>query len=404
MMQRLAKNNNYYQYQPYSFGHSFIKEFDKHRGCRFDTTGVIDKMYWQWIRSYGWWDDLTSYLQYATELNVTSIQKMIIDYWINSKVNDVIIALDLDKLEHEYNNLKDDIRTILCRVIPDIVRSNKSIIHRAIPKIQQEFEPKSDINDVSNKFTTWLNNNLSSILTQVPFQAKSNGLYSFSWENRDKNKRNDADIVINHIKSSKDIISKFLSSINMNEDSFQQAYNMSFVDFINTIYKFNYSEDFQRKVRTYVMELNKNVIQDKAKMLDELDDKVGSEVSVDFDVTRDEQRERPIIVIKYYINKKRTKDQVLIGDFGEDHTTLQNKPQNKKYVNNVVLNEENKPTVTYAYMVGKNAFLDPKRMLTSFKSINEVRDILKNDPRINKVYRLLADPHDLKRLAKKLDL
>ena len=55
-------------------------------------------------------------------------------------------------------------------------------------------------------------------------------------------------------------------------------------------------------------------------------------------------------------------------------------------------------------MVGKNAFLDPKRMLTSFKSINEVRDILKNDPRINKVYRLLADPHDLKRLAKKLDL
>ena len=403
-MKRLARNNNYYQYKPYQFNCSFIKEFDRHRSCRLSTTDTIDRMYQHWVKSYGWWDDLKSYLQYATELNATSIEKMILDYWINNKIEDVIQELDLVQFEQDYRNLKENIKTILAMIMPNIVRSSRSIIGRSVSRIQEEFEPKSDINDISKKFTDYLDQNLSSILTQVPFQAKQNGLYSFSWENRDKNKRQDADIVINYIKSSKDIISKFLSSINMNENSFKQAYNMSFVDFINNTYTFNYNEDFQRKVRSYIINLNKNIMQDKAKMLDELDDKIGSEIKVDFDVTKDEQRERPIIVIKYYLNKKRFKDQVLIGEIGEDHKTLQNKPQNKKYINNAVLNESMQPIVTYAYMVGKNAFLDPKRMLSSFKSINEVRDILKNDPRINKVYRLLNDPHDLRRLAKKMDL
>lgn len=146
----------------------------------------------------------------------------------------------------------------------------------------------------------------------------------------------------------------------------------------------------------------KNSKKKKERSLDLLnkDDPIGSKTKIDYDITADHVRNKPIIIIQD-INTK--KNYVMFGPNGSSHGFyIQNKLSSDAHAQNINI-DQNK--MGYGYLLGSIAFVDKIPDDNQFGFTNEeIVNILKSDPRIQKVYQTSAHPMlgggFIKRLAK----
>lgn len=119
------------------------------------------------------------------------------------------------------------------------------------------------------------------------------------------------------------------------------------------------------------------------------DDKIGvkDSTTIDYDITNDYVRNRPIIIVKD-INTRQ--DYVFFGPAGSSHGFyVANKLAADCQAKNIQVDET---YLGYGYLLGNIAFLDenPDNLLIGYTNA-ELLQILKNDPRIKKVY--TTPPH-----------
>ena len=130
----------------------------------------------------------------------------------------------------------------------------------------------------------------------------------------------------------------------------------------------------------------------------ELHNEIGDSTNIDYDVTNDYIKTRPIIIVQG-VNSK---NYIFFGKRNSSHGD---------YVTNYLRNDCKKLNITlneykmeYGYLLGKIAFIDKEfDELAKGYLFEEIVNILQNDPRIEKVYQTVSHPipsnGKIKRLA-----
>ena len=161
-----------------------------------------------------------------------------------------------------------------------------------------------------------------------------------------------------------------------------------------------YGSSWEQKI--YDLISVKNTKQKKERSLDLLskDDSIGSETKIDYDITADHVRTKPIIIIQDANTKE---NYVMFGPNGSSHGFyIQNKLLSDAQAKNINIDPYK---MGYGYLLGSIAFIDKNPDNNQFGFTNdEILNIIKNDPRINKVYQTSSHPMPgggmIKRLAK----
>ena len=167
----------------------------------------------------------------------------------------------------------------------------------------------------------------------------------------------------------------------------------------------NYIED-NNDILHYIFDLikAKNGILKKQRSnnLLELNDKIGDETNIDYDITNDYVRNRPIIILE---NLKDNKPYVFFGQGGASHSHCLSNIQPKL---NFDPNRQINPNkMGYGYLLGNIAFVDEigDNLQVGYTK-DEIVNILKQNPKIKKVYTTPGNRAPgggkIKRLAKKV--
>ena len=176
--------------------------------------------------------------------------------------------------------------------------------------------------------------------------------------------------------------------------------NIPYEQIIND-YILLYGPNWERKIYDLISAKNLKLKNQRGKDLLNLDDEINDETRINYDITADHVRTKPIIIIN---DKKTNKDFVMFGPRGSSHGF---------YISNKLLNDAQEQEIEinpykmgYGYLLGKIAFIDKNPDENQFGYTNEdIVDILKNDPRIAKVYQTGGNPHipgdKIKRLAQR---
>ena len=170
---------------------------------------------------------------------------------------------------------------------------------------------------------------------------------------------------------------------------------------ITSTYLLLYSDKWTRKIYNLISAKNLKLKTQRGKNLLELHDQIGEETSIDYDITADHIRNRPLIIVH---DDNTNKDCVMFGPRGVSHGFYIS--SDKLFADaakqNIKIDEYK---MGYGYLLGKIAFVDEKADENQYGYSNEeIVNILKNDPRIEKVYQTGGHPHKpgdkIKRLAK----
>lgn len=176
--------------------------------------------------------------------------------------------------------------------------------------------------------------------------------------------------------------------------------DVNYNDVIST-YLLLYGNKWTKKIYNLISAKNLKLKTERGKNLLELHDEIGDETSIDYDVTADNVRNRPLIIVH---DDNTNKDFVMFGPRGVSHGFYIS--SNKLFADaaqqNIKIDEYK---MGYGYLLGKIAFVDEKPDENQFGYSNdEIVNILKSDPRIEKVYQTGGHPHKpgnkIKRLAK----
>lgn len=175
--------------------------------------------------------------------------------------------------------------------------------------------------------------------------------------------------------------------------------DIDYNDAVNT-YLLLYGNKWTKKIYNLISAKNLKLKTERGKNLLELHDAIGDETSIDYDVTADHIRNRPLIIVH---DKNTNKDFVMFGPRGVSHGFYIS--SNKLFADAAQQNiKVDEYKMGYGYLLGKIAFVDGKPDENQFGYSNEeIVNILKNDPRIEKVYQTGGHPHKpgdkIKRLA-----
>lgn len=176
--------------------------------------------------------------------------------------------------------------------------------------------------------------------------------------------------------------------------------DIDYNDIINT-YLLLYGDKWTKKIYDLISAKNLKLKTERGKNLLELHDEVDDETSIDYDITADHIRNRPLIIVH---DDNTDKDFVMFGPRGASHGFYIS--SNKLFADAAQQNiKVNDYKMGYGYLLGKIAFVDETPDENQFGYSNEeIVNILKNDPRIEKVYQTGGHPHSpgdkIKRLAK----
>lgn len=247
------------------------------------------------------------------------------------------------------------------------------------------FDEKAILEQINN----FVKQNIYKLFSKTRLKTDENNTFYQSWLDPYGNLDGTEQDVLKHIllDNSKQLC---------NDLNIDKAYIDELIDKYIQIY----GSSWEQKI--YDLISVKNTKQKKERGLNLLnkDDSIGSETKIDYDITADHVRTKPIIIIQDANTKE---NYVMFGPNGSSHGFyIQNKLLSDAQNKNIDIDPYK---MGYGYLLGSIVFVDknPDNNQFGFTN-NEVLDILKNDPRINKVYQTSSHPMPgggiIKRLAK----
>ena len=271
---------------------------------------------------------------------------------------------------NQYN--KWDIIYVIRELISGYIKRYK----KEIEKIQSKATKK--LNKFCKDLIKAIKKDLNTFVLKVQFDKKNNGSYDFSWEdtNFNGNSRNDAIDIIKYICNHKSLMQQLVPNINIKQ--LENECNIKINEYFLDYYYNNYDESLQQVARKYILELQKEVVNKRAQKLDEKndDDKIGklSTFKLNYDITNDYERSCPALIC---MNDKHSF--ILIGNFGEAHTTLKNRFDNRIY-------KLQNRKMCYAYVLGRILFTTESIIKACNVTKEDITQAMKKDGRFSKLY------------------
>lgn len=258
-----------------------------------------------------------------------------------------------------------------------------------IDKVKQEYIYKhsinnDDLNIICAKLYKYVLMNLKDIIENMDI-PKSNAGYNLNWI--------EANYDIRDLEEIYDLLEEYLSdnidTITLSMPEQLQSIFTEDYDYIIQVFLAR-NTSILKKIRNEILKLNAPLRNKRAEDLLKLEDKINDDTTIDFDVFNDNIRDRPIIIVQ----DVQGKDYVLYGHIGDSHSRAIKSivwPFARK--NKIELN----PSVMgYGYLLGKIAFVDLNS--SNWQSVgytnDELVDILKKQPKIDKVYSTPPDKYD----------
>lgn len=262
-----------------------------------------------------------------------------------------------------------------------------------IEKIQSKSAKK--LNKFCKDLIKAIKKDLNTFVLKVKFSKQKNGSYDFSLEdtNWHGNSRDDAADIIQHVCRHKLLMNQLVPGTNIKQLENECDINIS--DYFYDYYKNNYDESLQQVARKYILELQKEVVNKRAEELEQKNDndKIGklSTFKLNFDVTNDHERSCPALLCT---NGKRSF--IVIGNFGEAHTTIKNRYSNKIW-------RLKNSKICYAYVLGRILFTTELIASACHFTNDEIVQVMKKDGRFSKLYLIPRfNSRRIIRLAKKI--
>lgn len=283
-------------------------------------------------------------------------------------------------------------------MLADDIFGNK-LFNIKIEQHNQKYHMHSELadNQLINKLHKYVKQNLRNLLLHADLDKDENNMYSHSWINTYGEYESDIeqDILKKCLIKNKNQIFKYLNINPMENwefDNIIDYYCQQYPSILSDIYNI---------IRARNGKIKKIRAEDLMKLQD--DDKIGvkNSTSIDYDITADHVRSRPIIIIH---DMRTNKDMVMFGPNGSSHGYY---IQNKLPYDCAAKNIEADPNkMGYGYALHNIAFVDEQGDNFQYGYTNdEIVNILKNDPHIKKVYTTPGHPVPgggmITRLAKK---
>ena len=153
------------------------------------------------------------------------------------------------------------------------------------------------------------------------------------------------------------------------------------------------------KIRKHVIRLNRHQRSDKARTISELNDNIGDTSTFDYDIAiADHHRDKPIVITRIKEDDGTLKDIAIIGNTGESHGAVTTSQKWKHIVGNKYHSMDEH--WCQAYLLGRIAFFDMEHWAYIGYTQDEIVNILKQQPQIDKVYVIGHKGNEITRLAK----
>jgi len=314
------------------------------------------------------------------------------DYIFNQSFN--LKSFLTKKWENEINKIYD-----LLAINPNMYSSSlkktiKYAINTAIDIAisTYQFPTEYTVNknaDLEKSVLKKIEDNYESILEYVKFPKEKNGAYKHSWLGK-IGTRKDAKSIIQYLS----INPQFAQQIfNININKIEKESGLPWKEFILQAYNDNYNEEFELKVRQYLVEKNIPIHNNTAEKILTNGDKVGQKIKIKDTPRKDQNRSYPAILVYSF---KDNKNHLLVGAPGSNHGSIYQNPKYKDILNNCCRpNDIDKrySKLVHIYVLGTLAFIArPGQEYNGYNNIQQVADILIKDPRIDKVYTLPDKP------------
>lgn len=303
---------------------------------------------------------------------------------------DKIIEANLDKIVYPFND-DEEKRVFVNRASKFYEEQFKSyFVNQSIAQLPLRQ------NKIINKLVNYINNNLRKILLNLEINKDKSNMYESSWINSDGSldsiSIHELLYLKNYLINNKQALLERVSE----KDVGDKEWNIICK---KVIQKCNADNSILKKIYDFIQVKNFSLKMTRAKDLLTNDDEIGQETYIDYDITNDYVRTRPIIIIRDANSKK---NYVFFGPLGTSHGN---------YVQNKLLADIAEKNITadnyymgYGYLLGNIAFVDESGdELQVGYTFNDEVEILKNDPRIKKVYTtpgVRGSGGTIKRLAK----
>lgn len=303
--------------------------------------------------------------------------------------NELIYEAIKDKLQLEKFN-KWDVINVIYYLIKKLIIKHKSEL------LEKRRKDVKKIDQICKRIIKNIKQNFNTFITKVKFSKQENGTYVFTQDdvNFDGTSDNNAIEIIEYICAHRSLLQQLAELEDLNK--FEKEYNIKLSKYFYDFYlkKDNYDQQLQNLARDYILELAKQVMNKRVLRLENLqdDNKIGKlSISINYNPYNDTERSAPVIIVK-----NDTISKVLIGNFGESHSSLQRR--NEKQIFKITNRK-----ACYAYLVGRVLFISQRVINVCNFTIDEIIAAVKKDGRIIKIYELPHSfPGRIRRLANRL--
>lgn len=323
-----------------------------------NIVNIFPKIKKQYISSYDYINNIRAFI-YNNAFNWSKFlydktpqeQRVITDYIINkyfSNIKEYIIQYT------EKHHISDSGITSIEQLYPEI-----------LPKLKE-----------------YVDINLKKIFLSFSLQKDKSNTYIHSWFNSNGDPDGSGReyyFIFKYLYDNYEILNKYLG-INLR----QKAYNDILQYFLTEYYP-----DLINKIIKLIGYKNDSLRFQRSKDLIQNDDEIGQKTPIDYDPTADHVRTRPIIIIK---DKNTNRDYVFFGSKGASHGSyIETKLMSDAAMQNIDVDPY---YMGYGYLLGKVAFVDETGDNYQFGyTLNDEVDILKTNPKIEKVYQTGGHPH-----------
>lgn len=377
LLQRLAREDNIIELnnmylELFNFLKSYISTYN------YNNSLQNEKIKWS-IQKHSS-SQLDEYLQRLTS-NICTSRK------VYSQVEPIIL-----KYQHlssdEYFKF-EQINSILTKVYEKYSSQLFDIVKTAcipyLKELEKEYIPQDfsqdELNHILHLLYKYVINHLNDIINLLSLKKNEQGFYKIEWAGQDLDAYSLYEIIEPFSKYMDNHFNNIIQSFSLSDELYQQV--LTNKDKINDMF-INNNVNIIRKIRNILIQKHKP-IQDKLykNFLEQNDDHlIGKEkaVKIDFNVLNDYIRERPIIIIK----DTQGKDYVIFGHLGDSHSRCV-QTRVKAFIRRNHI-EQDSTFFGYAYLVRDVAFVEN---YSQGYVLDDLVNILKNDPRIRKVYTTL---------------
>ena len=312
---------------------------------------------------------------------ISDLYKNIADYWETKQILEPLI---IEIINNKIGRLTQiEYKVLIEYALNKYAQLIKDSIKKGINKVLTADEKK--IFTVIDKYIA---DNIYQLFLSTNLLTDENNMYIQSWIGPTGNLEDGHEL---------EILKLILIE---NEAQIRQLIDIdfSYKEIVNT-YILLHGSKWEKKIWDLISAKNAKLKIKRGDNLLNHSDEIGDEFSIDYDITNDYVRSRPLIIIK---DTNTNKDFVMFGSKGTSHGY---------YITNKLIEDTQAKNINidpykmgYGYLLGKIAFIDKVPDENQFGYSNdEIIDILIKDPRIEKVYQTGGHPHEpgdkIKRLA-----